>query len=208
MKFSNYKNISTIIFDFGGVVINIEMLKTVEAFIQLGIQEKDYANFYQIPFVKEFEKGLISNNDFIKEVKKIFKQDIDNKAIINAWNKLLLDIPDERLELISELRKKHRVILLSNTNSIHIEASNEWLYKNSKYKGLDEVFDKLYLSYQMKMSKPDKEIYLQFLKEENLSPENAIFIDDLKANIDSAKELGINTYLHQSNGDLLTFFRN
>jgi len=60
----------------------------------------------------------------------------------------------------------------------------------------------------MKMSKPDKEIYLQLLKEENLLPENAIFIDDLKANIDSAKELGINTFLHQSNGDLLTFFRN
>lgn len=208
MKFTDIQQkINTIIFDFGGVVINIEMIKTLEAFIRLGFKNNNN-DFYTIPFVKEFEKGLISEVEFVDNIKNTLDNNTDEKRIIRAWNELLIDIPSERIHLIAELRKKYRVVLLSNTNITHIKASNEWLFNNSQYNGLDELFDKLYLSYEMKMSKPDDEIYLSLLKSENINPENALFIDDSVANINAAKALGINTYLHQCNTNIVEYFLN
>lgn len=208
MKFTDIQHkINTIIFDFGGVVINIEMIKTLEAFIRLGF-ESNNNDFYTIPFVKEFEKGLISEVEFVNNIKNTLDNNTDEKRIIRAWNELLIDIPSERITLITELRKKYRVILLSNTNITHIKASNEWLSNNSQFSCLDELFDKLYLSFEMKMSKPDNEIYLSLLKSENINPKNALFIDDSVANINAAKALGINTYLHPSNSNIVEYFLN
>ena len=144
----------------------------------------------------------------MNNIKNILDNNTDEKRIIRAWNELLIDIPSERIHLITELRKRYRVVLLSNTNITHINASNEWLFNNSQYNGLNELFDKLYLSYEMRMSKPDDEIYQSLLKSENVNPEKALFIDDSIANINAAKALGINTYLHPSNTNIVEYFQN
>jgi glucose-1-phosphatase len=190
---NKYKNI---IFDLGGVVLNIDYMLAVRAFNELGLQgfEQFFSQAQQKELFDLYEKGQISSVDFRKELKKYCKPEVKDMTIDEAWNNMLLDLPIERLDLLKRFKQTHRTFLLSNTNEIHIDTFNLYLQKNFNIPDLSGHFEKLYLSYKVGMRKPDAEIFELVLSENNLNPSDTLFIDDSIQHIETAKNLGIGTY--------------
>ncbi|MCE5332335.1 MAG: HAD family phosphatase [Bacteroidales bacterium] len=193
-----FSNISTLIFDFGGVIINLDMSLCIQNFKNLGVDdvEQYLSNFGQKEFFLQFEKGQIGTSEFRDEIRKLSRRTLSDKEIDDAWCSFLRDIPVEKLELLLKLRKRYRLLALSNTNPLHIEtiAAAEFA-KAGKGKTIHDFFDKCYFSYEMGMTKPDVEIFEALLKDAGVKPEQCLFLDDGAKNIDTASKLGIQTYL-------------
>jgi len=199
----HFKNISTLIFDFGGVLINLDINQCILNFKQLGLEnfEQYLNNFAQSGFFSKLEKGEISATEFRSEIRKLTPETLTDKQIDEAWCSFLLEIPDEKLTMLIELRKKFRVVLLSNTNIIHFPNSERELFLKTGKKMAD-YFDKCYLSYEMKMAKPDKEVFESILKAENVQASTCLFLDDGLKNTLQAQKLGMQTYLVAEHEDL------
>ena len=195
--------ISTLIFDFGAVLINLNLPQCIQNFKQLGIQdvEQYLSNYGQSDFFLEFEKGQINTQEFRAHIRQLAPQTLTDTQIDWAWCSFLVNIPNEKLELLLELKKKYRILMLSNTNPLHIEvsAANEFARVG---KTRFDFFDKCYLSYEMGMAKPDAEIFHAVLADGKLNPSECLFLDDGPKNIEQAKQLGIQTYLVTENEDL------
>ncbi len=191
-----YKNYKNIIFDLGGVILNIDYSLTVDEFIELGITDfnKLFTQAKQNHFFDLVDKGSISSDDFRTEMKKHLKSSVEDYKIDEAWNAMLLDLPNERLDLLSQIKTTHRIFLLSNTNKIHIDAFHLYLEKDFGIPDLSAYFEKMYFSYKVGMRKPDAEIFKLVLHENNLQPHETLFIDDSVQHIEGAKKLGIETY--------------
>jgi FMN phosphatase YigB (HAD superfamily) len=189
----NYKNI---IFDFGGVIINIDYNLSAAAFKDMGLSNFDefFSKAKQKQLFDLYEKGLITSHEFRTELRSAFNIKPSNEAINKAWNAMLLDLPQERLDLLKKLKSTHRTFLLSNTNEIHIETIYDMLANKMGVPDLSEYFEKIYFSYQMKMRKPDTEIFHHVLKENSLKASETLFIDDSPQHLEGAKKLGIHTY--------------
>lgn len=198
--------IKNIVFDLGGVVLNIDFALTIDAFVNLGV--KDFAQLYekshQDPIFDKLDKGLINPEEFRNEIRKILKLDLTDSQIDSAWNAILLDFPPENIRLLSELKKSHRNFLLSNTNAIHYPVYTETLHNNFGIADLSMLFEKTYFSFQVGLRKPDKEIFELLLNENKLIPEQTLFIDDSLPNIETASKLGIQTLLFNPEKDILT----
>jgi putative hydrolase of the HAD superfamily len=192
----HFKNITTLIFDFGGVIINLDINQCILNFKLLGLDnfEQYLNNFAQSGFFMQLEKGLISADEFRNEIRKLTSNQLTDADIDRAWCSFLVDIPEEKLEMLIELRKKFRVILLSNTNIIHFPNSVKTIFTD-KGRKLSDYFDKCYLSYEMKMAKPDIEIFENILATENVQANECLFLDDGLKNTIVAQDLGIQTYL-------------
>ena len=151
---NNYKNI---IFDLGGVILNIDYSLTEKAFSKLGINDFKtlFSQAQQTQLFDNYEKGFISSTDFRDELKKYLLKNTSEKEIDTAWNAMLLDLPKERIELLKKTKQTHRTFLLSNTNDIHIETFNTYLKNEFKISDLKSFFEKMYLSYEIGMRKPD-----------------------------------------------------
>jgi len=191
-----YKNYKNIIFDLGGVILNIDYSLTVEEFIELGITDfkKLFSQAKQNHFFDLMDKGTISPDDFRTEMKKHLKSPVEDYRIDEAWNAMLLDLPNERLDVLNQIKATHRIFLLSNTNKIHIDAFHLYLEKDFGIPDLSAYFEKMYFSYKVGMRKPDAEIFKLVLHENNLQPYETLFIDDSAQHIEGAKKLGIETY--------------
>jgi HAD superfamily hydrolase (TIGR01509 family) len=190
---TKYKNI---IFDLGGVILNIDYELTAAAFKKIGLDnfQEYFSKAHQKTLFDLYEKGLISSAEFRQQLEAHCDPNVDNHAIDHAWNAMLLDLPAQRLELLKELKQRHRTFLLSNTNAIHIDTLNNYLHKQYGIADLSGYFEKMYLSYEVKMRKPDAEIFELVLTENNLDPKETLFIDDSIQHIESAKKIGIQTY--------------
>jgi epoxide hydrolase-like predicted phosphatase len=199
----HFKNITTLIFDLGGVLINLDINQCIRNFKQLGLNnfEQNLSNFGQSGFFLQFEKGQIEVEKFREEIRKLTSNPLTDSQIDEAWCSFLCDIPFEKLKMLEQLKKKYRLLLLSNTNPLHIEisAANEF---SKGGKTISDYFDKCYFSYQMKMAKPDEEIFLTLLHNEQVSANVCLFLDDGQKNIDQAAKLGIQTYLVKEKEDL------
>jgi putative hydrolase of the HAD superfamily len=103
---------------------------------------------------------------------------------------MILDFPKKRLELLDQLNSKYRVFLLSNTNDIHLQAVNRSL-ANTTDRKLDTYFEKVYLSHEVKLRKPHKEIFELVCNEQNLNPVTTLFIDDTIGHINGANSIGL-----------------
>jgi epoxide hydrolase-like predicted phosphatase len=190
---NKYKNI---IFDLGGVLLNIDYTLAVKAFSKLGLAGFDsfFSQAQQKQLFDLYEKGQISSPDFRNEIKTHCKNSITDQAINEAWNAMLLDLPQERLHLLKQFQQTHRTFLLSNTNEIHIDTFNIYLQKSFDIADLSGHFEKAYLSYKVGMRKPDAEIFEMVLSENKLNPKETLFIDDSIQHIEGAKLQGIQTY--------------
>jgi HAD superfamily hydrolase (TIGR01509 family) len=200
-------SVKTIIFDFGGVLINLDKQACIRAFKNLGVTEIDkYINEYsQSGLLLDLEKGLISPETFRSEVKKMTTQRLSDRQIDEAWEAFLLDIPLYKLQAIRSLRKRFRVILLSNTNKIHMDFC-----KNTHFaqEGLtiNDYFDHCYLSYEIWMVKPSVEIFEFVLQEEGVYAKDCLFLDDGAKNIEMAEKIGIQGYLVKEHEDFRHLF--
>lgn len=181
--------IKTLLFDFGDVFLNLDKEATTRELKKLGA----------IQFTKEmqmvnnqFEKGEITSNAFLKTYEKWFPN-VSKQQLIDAWNAILLDFPEHRILFLEQLAasKDHKLLLLSNTNEIHIN----WVIENIQYfNRFKNCFEKFYLSHEINLRKPDTSIYDFVLKDSQIKPENTLFIDDTKSNTDAAKALGIHVW--------------
>ncbi len=197
------KNIKNIIFDFGGVILNIDYQLTIDAFYELGIKnfKELYSQASQTNIFDLLETGKITPQEFRDGLRKLIRINLTDKEIDTAWNKILLDIPYARIELLMRLRKDFNIYLLSNTNAIHYDIYINEIYK-AGYKSFDEIFKKAYFSHKVGLRKPNIDIYEYVLKEEHLIPEETLFIDDSFQNLVPAMELGINTYLMKKDDEI------
>ena len=198
------KNIKAIIFDLGGVLLNIDYDLTIKEFEKLGVfnSASYYSKSDQKKLFDDLETGKISEKEFIDSVKLKTNNASDNQ-IKYAWNKMLLNLPIERLLFINNLMSKYQTFLLSNTNSIHISnfknslAKHEWiLFKSS--------FNKIYFSYEIGMRKPSIKIFEYVLQENRLQAKNVLFIDDSIQHINAANKIGIITHHLKNSEDLKT----
>jgi glucose-1-phosphatase len=187
------KSIKNIIFDFGGVIINLDYKATYGAFESLGVKDLEsiISKSHQTGIFDDFEKGLISPNQFRKGMMEISKVPVSDTEFDWAWNQILLDIPQERLEKIVALKKDYNVFLLSNTNKIHYDYYLNDLQEINGFESFDTIFQKAYFSHEINMRKPDAEIYEFVLNDSNLVPEESLFIDDTEINTKAASTLGI-----------------
>ena len=190
-----YNNISTLIFDLGGVIVDLDLAKCIQNFKELGLEniEQYLSNFGQKDFFMQFEKGQIGIPAFRNEIRKLAGTELSDAQIDKAWCSFLTQIPVEKLHLLSELKKKYRLLLLSNTNPLHIETAVAAEFSKTG-KTMQDFFDKCYLSYEMGMVKPDVEIFEALLADAQVKAEECLFLDDGKKNIDTAAALGIQTY--------------
>ena len=199
----NYKNITTLIFDLGGVICDLDIDRCILNFKQLGLENFEHYlnNFGQSGFFMQLEKGLITAAEFRNDVRKLTSKPLTDTQINEAWNSFLVGIPTKKLDLIIELRKKFRVVLLSNTNIIHFPDTVARFF-NFNGMSTSDYFDKCYLSYEMKMAKPDEKIFNALLEAEQVSANECLFLDDGQKNIEQAAKLGIQTYLVKAGEDL------
>jgi putative hydrolase of the HAD superfamily len=189
------ENISAIILDLGGVLLNIDYQQTKKAFSKLGIQDFDvhYTQFRGSHLFDDLETGKVSEPEFYDIFRNQAGLQLSDEQIRQAWNAMLLEFPASRAALLADLRTRYRLFLLSNTNGIHYDFFNDLFKKSTGLKALDDSFDHAYYSHRMGLRKPGVEIYRQVLKEQHLDPATTLFIDDTEANLVGAKEAGIQT---------------
>lgn len=200
-------SIKNLIFDLGGVIIGLNPSLTIQALAKLGNMEEAKAGevYLSHQAFKLYETGLISCQEFREELKTLLNTTVD-EDIDKAWNMMLLEIPMRKLQFLKELKEKYRLFLLSNTNHIHLTSVNNILKKVSGDADFSYYFDKVYYSHLMQKRKPDAEIFEQVLVENNLVPEETLFIDDTMENIQGAAALGIQTLHVTSDSILFDFF--
>ncbi|MGX1929141.1 HAD family hydrolase [Flagellimonas sp. 2504JD4-2] len=183
--------IKNIIFDFGDIFIDLDKPATARAMEKFGFEQ--LTPELDILF-KDYEKGLISSPKFLEEVSRFFPN-VSQKELVDAWNAVLKDFPDSRLEFVEKLAREgnYRLFLLSNTNDIHIEYVKE-VMGSEKFNRFKNSFETFHLSYEMGMRKPDAEIFEFVLNADNLTASETLFIDDTKENTDAASTLGIQVW--------------
>ena len=182
--------IKNIIFDFGDIFINLDKPATLNKLEALRVSKisNEMINTYHL-----YEMGLISTDKFLEFFYEKFQ--IPKEELILAWNAILLDFPLKRLNFLKELQNQnnYRLFLLSNTNDLHISwIKNDWGQK--LYSEFKNCFEQFYLSHEINLRKPNKNIYDFVLEQNNLIANETFFIDDTKENTESAKELGIKVW--------------
>ncbi len=202
------KGIKNIIFDLGGVIINLDQQRTIYQFNALS--DLPFESFYnsssQSGFFDEFDKGTITTEDFFEVLKKELRYSGKTEPLLQAWNAMLLDVPERRLDVLVNAKLNYSTYLLSNTCEPHIASFEEQLYLEHGVKNFEDYFDKVYYSCRMGLRKPDRKIFEAVLTENNLRPEETVFIDDSAQHVKGAGECGINAYLLPKNmeiGELL-----
>ena len=197
--------IKSIIFDLGGVILNLDYSKTENEFKKFGILhfKELYSQKKQTLLFDDFEKGKINPKEFISFLKEAENLKIKEIDFINAWNAMLLEIPIEKLQFINGLKKDYKIFLLSNTNEIHIKKFEKDLKKNNMLEQFYKCFDKIYYSSRMGKRKPEKNCFNQVLEENGLIAENTLFIDDSIQHIEGAEKAGIKTFHLEKNKSIL-----
>jgi FMN phosphatase YigB (HAD superfamily) len=187
------KEIRNIIFDFGGVLFDIDYQRPVDAFRQLGITdfEVQFSKLQQSNLLDDYETGRISDDRFRERIRAMADRPLSDEQIDAAWNSILIGLPQAMVDFLGKVSVKYRVFLLSNTNSIHEKAFREML-DQAFGPGFPEVlFEKTYLSHRIGKRKPDQEVFDFVLKDAGISKEDTLFIDDSPQHVDAARRAGI-----------------
>ena len=188
--------IKNIIFDLGGVILDIDESIICKELEKLGVSVTELFHSKEFNDVmSKFDTGIYTAPTFRKRMKAIIGQEkMTDQKFDSIWNCMLLDIPRERIEAIEQVKKHYKIFLMSNTNEIHYDLYVRDLQLRFGYKEFDALFDKSYFSFDIHLEKPDPRFFELILDHEGLVPEETLFIDDTEGNINAAKSLGINTY--------------
>lgn len=200
--------IKNLLIDFGGVLVDLDRERCLRSFEKIGVDgmEQILSPYYQQGIFMKLEKGEITPSLFHNELRQLTGKEMTDQQIDDAWNSFLLTVPQSKLELLLALRKQYNIYLLSNTNAIHWDYSCKNIFNYKGYQ-VNDFFDKIYLSYQMKELKPTKEIFESVIKDSGLNPAETLFIDDAPANCQTADALGFRTYTPQAREDWSHLFK-
>lgn len=202
----NYKSKKNIIFDLGRILVGLDNERCIAAFEKVGLGEiAFYVREHRVEdLFLAAEVGRITTEEFCDEVRRVCRCNVADRDIIWAWNELLTDIPDAKKAALLELRRAgHRVFLLSNTNFMHWDkcVADFFAYRDSQGRsyGVDDYFDRVFLSCAMHMAKPSPKIFAEALRQAGISAADTLFIDDRADNCQGAAKVGIAT-LHDPYG--------
>ena len=185
------ENIKNIILDLGGVLINLDYGKLNKSLSSMGLSNA-FSKAKQIELFDKLEEGKISDENFLREFNELAKANHNHQTIINAWNSILLDFPQERLHLLRLLAEKYRMFLFSNTNSIHINEVYNILKRDCGVNDLNQYFERIYLSNELGLRKPKPEGFKFILEDNTLNADETLFIDDSPQHVEGAKKVGLN----------------
>lgn len=202
------EGIDNIIFDLGGVILNIDYHRSAEAFKKLGAENFDelYSQAKQSDLFDRLETGMISPSEFRDEVRELFSANWSDQEIDNAWNAMLLDLPEIRVEFLRKLGKKYRLFLLSNTNQIHYESYSKMVNAKFGLGDLGSLFQEAYFSHKIRKRKPHPETFQYLLDDAGVKAGRTLFIDDSIQHLEGAKKVGLNVF-HHTKGDITEQFR-
>ena len=200
------KNVKAIIFDLGDVILNINYQNTIDEFKKLGVKNPNsfYSKKTQTHIFNQIETGKISQKEFLLQLQKE-TSDASIQQVKNAWNAMLLDLPEERIKLLKSLNQNYTIFLLSNTNALHICEFKKKL-GNKEYAEFYNLFDKVYYSYKIGFRKPQAEAFTIILNQNKLAAHEVLFIDDSPQHIEGAKKLGIQAYHLKDEEEVTTLF--
>lgn len=203
----DFSTVKALFFDFGGVLINLDKQRCLENLHNItGCDFSEMvSNYRQAGIFLRFEKGLATEQEFYAEVRKYSKYPVTDEQIRAAWNSFLLEVPEEKKQLLLALRKQFKVFMLSNTNVIHV---NDGMSRNFDTNGYsrNDYFDKCYFSYEVHLAKPEPAIFDYVLKDSGFLPAECLFLDDGEMNIEMASGMGFQTCLVHPYEDLRPFF--
>jgi putative hydrolase of the HAD superfamily len=192
------ENIKNIIFDYGNVIFSIDFKRVQQSWNQLGIAtpETFFGHKEQDKIFDKFDRGEVTAAEFRTYVReKTGNPALTDEQIDAAWNSILVGIAEGNHDLLLQLKDKYRTFLLSNINAIHYDYIMNYLKTDFGFDGNDHLFEKTYYSHLTGKRKPEPAIFEQVLQENNLKPEETLFIDDSPQHLETAKKLGIQTFL-------------
>jgi FMN phosphatase YigB (HAD superfamily) len=189
------KGVKQIIFDLGGVLLNIDYSLTENAFIAAGVKNfpELYSQLQQSDLFDKWETGRMTPEEFVAAMKAASDTPLTTAQVLDAWNAMLLDFPIRRLQILQQIRNYYDLFLLSNTNEIHEETFNNTLMQAHGIPNIGVFFDKVYMSHRVGLRKPMPEIFMRVLEDNGLQAGQTLFIDDSPQHIKTANELGIQT---------------
>jgi FMN phosphatase YigB (HAD superfamily) len=204
----NASHYEAILFDLGGVLINLDYSLTEKAFVALGLAEAEFWNLQKShsKLINDFETGQISSSYFINGILPLCRQGTSPNQVVAAWNAMILDFPKDRMNWLLNFSKNHRIFLLSNTNDLHMQRVNRRLVESTGNATIDIYFEKSFFSHEIEMRKPDVHTFQWVCDVMNVLPEKILFIDDSQQHVLSAKSLGINTILLDKGEEVADLF--
>lgn len=202
---STFKNI---IFDLGGVILDLDVPRTLEAFSRAsGLPVENVMHLFRSSAgFEKYERGEYNDDEFRDFVRRLYDISISDDELDQCWNAMLGPIPPAKLELLVNLKKKYPIFLLSNTNTIHLDCVNSIIFPPTANPSLDSYFHKAYYSHFMGKRKPEPEIFQQVLDENNLQASETLFLDDNADNIAGAAAVGLQTALVNTPDFILHYF--
>ena len=201
------KETELILFDLGGVLIDIDYQATENAFIELGVADfqHHYTQFNQDRLFDLFETGRISAQHFINKLLPIVKRGTSPNQIVHAWNAMILSFPKNKVNLLLELAKTKRIALLSNTNELHmVQVQKEWNKACSV--PFESLFEKVFLSHEIHQRKPDMETFQWVCAQLKVEEASVLFIDDSPQHIEGAKKAGLKTFYYEDDASFYALF--
>lgn len=202
--------IKNIVFDLGGVLVPLNRVACLRAFNDV-LGYSDFGSFLstyrQKGFFDDYEQGRISSKEFRQTIRENIAREengavryVTDSEIDYSLNRYLCDIPQDKIETLLFFKEDYRLYLLSNTNPIGMDKVRE-LFRDKGY-DIEDLFVKLFLSYEMKMAKPNRDIFEKMLRKARINPCETLFIDDAPANVKTASEMGFKTILYNPKEDL------
>ena len=199
--------IKNIVFDLGGVIITLDRNEAVRRFQQIGLKhaEELLDSYHQKGAFLALEEGRLTPEEFYDEIRKIAGKYISKEDIDYGWMGFIGDVPAYKLDMLEELRKSCKIYLLSNTNPVIMSWALSPQF-SEKGKSLDQYFDKMYLSYEVGVTKPHHKIFEHLISDSGIIPSETLFIDDGIANIEVGKALGMRVFQANNGGDFRHIF--
>lgn len=192
--------VKNIIFDLGGVLLNLDVAQTRNAFIKLGLKQIDelFRIGHAEGFFKDYEVGAISDEEFVEKARQLSLPGTSSSQVIDAWNVMLLDFPAERVQFLDQLKNKYRLFLFSNTNAIHLKYFHK-SYQDVYGRAMDDLFEKAYYSHVINHRKPDVAAFEYVINDSKLHAAETLFIDDALVNVEGARQAGLQA-VHLTDG--------
>jgi len=192
----NFKNI---LFDLGGVILDINVQATLKRFYELGFPAElmQFPNSMTTDLYYKYETGKLDTEKFRDEIRKVSGVEMSDQTFDEAWNSMLVRFPEERIELLKTLSKHYDLYLLSNTSALHVKVF-EKMYLETAGEAMQKVFKKLYYSHEIGWHKPDREAWEYVIGDAAIKAEETLFLDDNIHNIKAAQELGFQAiHIHE-----------
>jgi putative hydrolase of the HAD superfamily len=192
-------NIKNILFDLGGVILDINVQATLKRFYELGFPAElmQILDSMTTDLYFKYGTGKLNTEQFRNQIRKAAGVEMTDRAFDEAWNAMLVRFPEERVALLKELSKRYKLYMLSNTSALHVKVF-EKMYLDSAGESMHQVFDKIYYSHEIGWHKPDREAWEYVIKDAAINPEETLFLDDNIHNIKASQELGFQAiHIHE-----------